>query len=139
MTEHTEIEIVIGIGCQRGITRATLEHAIDSALKALATVRVRSLASHAHKASEPALLELSAQRGWPLRCYPAHTLATITIPNPSTLVADTVGTPSVAEAAALCASNGGALLVAKQLHRGTNGKSVTIAAARWIDPSARRR
>lgn len=124
------IEVAVGVGCQRGVTLATLERAIDAALSPLGAVVVGCLASHARKSHEPALLELARKRGWPLRFYPAEALAGVMVPLPSARVAGEVGTPSVAEAAARLAAGGGELLVAKQIHRGEDGKAVTVAIAR---------
>jgi cobalt-precorrin 5A hydrolase / precorrin-3B C17-methyltransferase len=41
---------------------------------------------------------------WPLVCFSAEILRTIRVPNPSSIVANEVGTPSVAEAAAIVAA-----------------------------------
>ncbi|WP_343032225.1 cobalamin biosynthesis protein [Allochromatium palmeri] len=119
------------MGCQRGIARLTLECAIDTALSPLGAVVVRCLASHVRKSAEPALLELAQIRGWPLRFYSPEALAGVAVPTPSARVAGEVGTPSVAEAAARLAADGGELLVAKQRHQGIDGTSVTVAVAHW--------
>ena len=128
MTQRTEV--AVGIGCQRGVTLATLEQAIDAALSPLGAVVVNGLASHARKSDEPALLELARKRGWPLRFYPSEILAEVEIPTPSARVSREVGAPSVAEAAARLAADGGELLVAKRIHYGEDGKAVTVAVAR---------
>jgi cobalt-precorrin 5A hydrolase len=128
---NERVEVAIGVGCQRGVVPATLEQTIDAALSSLgAGVVVCCLASHAHKSDEPALLELARRRGWPLRFYPAEALAGVAVTQPSSRAAHEVGTPSVAEAAARLAAAGGELLVAKQIHRGEDGKAVTVAIAR---------
>lgn len=124
------IAVAVGLGCQRGVAAASLERAIDTALSPLGAVVVVCLASHARKSDEPALLELARRRGWPLRFYPAEVLAGVAVPTPSGRVAGEVGAPSVAEAAARLAASGGDLLVAKQIHRGEDGKAVTVAVAR---------
>ncbi|NES25582.1 MAG: precorrin-3B C(17)-methyltransferase, partial [Symploca sp. SIO3E6] len=56
------------------------------------------------KADEVGLLELGEQRNFPLRTFPAEILNSVNVPTPSKIVAAEVGTPSVAEAAAICAS-----------------------------------
>ena len=43
----------------------------------------------------------AAARGWPVVTFPASRLAAVPVPNPSEVVRRAVGTPSVAEAAAL--------------------------------------
>jgi|YNPBryBLVA2012_1023415.scaffolds.fasta_scaffold00350_3 Cobalamin biosynthesis protein CbiG len=124
------IEVAIGVGCQHGASLTTLEQAIDAVLSRLGAVEVGCLASHERKTDEPALLELARLRGWPLRFYPSETLAGVVVPTPSVRAASAVGTPSVAEAAARLAAEGGELLVAKRIHHGEDGKAVTVAVAR---------
>ncbi|MBK1720392.1 cobalamin biosynthesis protein [Thiocystis violacea] len=127
-----KVRIVIGIGCQRGVSLTTLECAIAEALQPLGEIEVCRIASHACKADESALLDLARIHGWPLRLYPAASLAAVAVPNPSTRVAGEVGTPSVAEAAALLASGAPELLVEKRAYRGADGKGATVAVARLI-------
>ena len=125
------VVVAVGVGCRRGVSLTTLEGAIAEALRSIGPVEVRCLASHARKSDEPALLELARVRGWPLRFYPAEALAEVKVPTPSERIAREVGTPSVAEAAALLAADGGPLLVAKHIHHGADGTSATVAVARW--------
>ncbi|AFY31460.1 cobalamin biosynthesis protein [Calothrix sp. PCC 7507] len=96
----------VGIGCQRGtswqlmaraIQQVFLEHRLEeSAIAGIATIDT--------KASEVGLVALCRLRHWPLKIFPAETLYTVSVPNPSQITAQVMGTPSVAEAAALCAS-----------------------------------
>jgi cobalt-precorrin 5A hydrolase len=123
------VEVAVGLGCQRGIALETLESALAEALLGLGDVAVVCLASHACKSDEPALLSLALQQGWPLQLYPAATLAAVAVPNPSSRVAREVGTPSVAEAAALLAAGADELLVRKIRHVGADGKGATVAVA----------
>jgi cobalt-precorrin 5A hydrolase len=74
------------------------------------------------RATEPGVLEAAARRGWSLVGHDAAVLARVAVPSPSSRVAGLVGTPSVAEAAALV--GGGALLVGK-----TACGRVTVAVA----------
>lgn len=124
------IEVAVGVGCQRGVALMTLESAIESALSPLGAVVVRCLASHVRKSDEPALMELARIRGWPLQFYPAEALAEVAVTQPSERVTHEVSAPSVAEAAARLAADGGELLVAKQIYHGEDGKAVTVAIAR---------
>jgi cobalt-precorrin 5A hydrolase/precorrin-3B C17-methyltransferase len=80
------------------------------------------------KAAEPAIVELAAALGVPLRAFPADVLAAVPVPNPSGIVEAAVGTPSVAEAAALVAA-GGALVVEKR-----RSNEATVAVARRAGP-----
>ena len=54
------------------------------------------------------------------------------VPNPSATVLKYMGTPAVAEAAALLAAHAGIeqLLVEKHKHRGADGKNATVSIAR---------
>lgn len=105
MPSHPRV-LWIGIGCKRGITREMLETAITEVLQKnhLAIEEVAGIATIDTKVNEVGLIELCRDRNLPLKTYPAEILRTILVPNPSNIVAE-VGTPSVAEAAALCAAN----------------------------------
>jgi cobalt-precorrin 5A hydrolase len=123
--------VVLGVGCDRGASLATLESAIAEALAGLGPLTVRCIATIDRKGNEPAILALSAARGWPLRLYPATALARVEIPSPSETVRRVMDTPSVAEAAALLAAAAGTadLLVPKRRYRGSDGKNATVAVA----------
>jgi cobalamin biosynthesis protein CbiG len=109
--------LAVGVGASRGCPAAELEDLVAAALAAarLEADAVEVLASAEVKAGEPALLALAVARRWPLRFYSAGRLAAVAVPTPSAVVARHVGTPSVAEAAALLAAgDGAALVVAKR-------------------------
>ena len=53
------------------------------------------------KADEVGLLAVVKEKNWPLKCFSAKVLKKIAVPNPSQVVQDAVGTPSVSEAAAI--------------------------------------
>jgi cobalt-precorrin 5A hydrolase/precorrin-3B C17-methyltransferase len=124
----------LGLGCERGTSLSLLERCIDRTLAEhnLANEAVAGLASADRKADEPALLELAAQRGWPLRCFDAPRLDSISVPNPSAAVAAEMGTASVAEASALLAAGPRAQLrVEKRIERALAGErgAATLAIA----------
>jgi len=124
----------VGIGCERGTDLAVLEAALERALaqENLAVEAIAGLASLDLKGDEPALLELAAKLNVPLRCFDAATLDAIAVPTPSAIVKEEVGTRSVAEAAAIAASDG-PLVVVKQIVRGHEldaAGAATIAIAR---------
>ncbi|MCP9850663.1 precorrin-3B C(17)-methyltransferase [Cyanobium sp. Morenito 9A2] len=124
----------LGLGCERNTSLSLLERAVDRSLAAhgLAAEAVAGLASAERKADEPALLELAQRRGWPLRCFEASELARVTVPNPSPVVEQELGTASVAEAAALLAAGAGAqLLMEKRIERPQRGEqgASTLAVA----------
>jgi cobalt-precorrin 5A hydrolase/precorrin-3B C17-methyltransferase len=93
-------DVVLGIGCERGVTLAEL----DDALAGLDLSGLRAVASIDVKADETAIVALAARAGVPFSVFPAETLAAQDVPNPSEIVRAEVGTPSVAESAALVAA-----------------------------------
>jgi cobalt-precorrin 5A hydrolase/precorrin-3B C17-methyltransferase len=115
----------VGIGCIRGTTKEVIETAIATVFKRyhLALEAIAGLTSIDLKADEPGLLEYCQARNFPLKTFPAEALQGIEVPNPSPVVAEEVGTPSVAEASAL--KMGETLLVPKQIE----SQSVTVAVS----------
>ncbi len=125
--------VMIGVGCDRGAPFETMETALDQAL-ALAGLKceaVRGIATIDKKHDEACILLLAERHHWPLRFFTAQELAQVPVPNPSATVLKYMGTPAVAEAAALLTAGIGAdLLVEKHKCRGADGKNVTISIAR---------
>ncbi|MEG3849092.1 cobalamin biosynthesis protein [Microcoleus sp. herbarium19] len=136
----------VGIGCERGTAREFIETAIQSVCRAyhLAESSIAGIATIDTKSNETGIVELCQDRNWPLKTFAADVLSSQEVPNPSNIVANKVGTPSVAEAAALCAASGeslikNSLLVSKQIVRSQNppllqggvkaGSAVTVAVA----------
>ncbi|GAA2114382.1 precorrin-3B C(17)-methyltransferase [Actinomadura alba] len=95
--------LVVGVGAARGVASAEVGGLIDAALSdaGLAPASVRCVATVDLKADEGGLLEAAGQRGWEVITFTADALAAIDVPNPSEIVRAEVGTPSVAEAAAI--------------------------------------
>jgi cobalamin biosynthesis protein CbiG len=110
----------VGIGMVSGVTAEEVLAAVDAVLPPGA-VEVR-LATLSARATEPGLVSAAARRGWLLTGHAAAELARVEVPSPSARVAELVGTPSVAEAAALL--GGGSLVVGRTV-RGR----VTVAVA----------
>ncbi len=96
----------LGIGCERNTSLSLLERLVAEGLGAegLAPEAVAGVASIDRKGDEAALLALAERHRWPLRLYDAASLAGVSVPHPSEAVAREMGTPSVAEAAALRAA-----------------------------------
>ncbi|TDC80753.1 precorrin-3B C(17)-methyltransferase [Micromonospora sp. KC606] len=117
--------LVAGVGSSRGVPTAEVTGLLRRALAAadLAPASLRCLASVDLKADEAGIVATAATFGVPLVTRPAAELAAVDVPHPSEVVRAAVGTPSVAEAAAL--AGGGTLLVAK-----TASAMATVAVAR---------
>ena len=110
----------VGVGAVSGVTAEEVLAAVDSVLPGGA--RDVQLATLDARTAEPGLAGAAARRGWPLTGYSAEQLAAVPVPGPSPRVAELVGTPSVAEAAALL---GGGTLVVPKTVRGR----VTVAVS----------
>lgn len=144
----------VGVGCERGTERELIERAISKVFQAhhLAQGAIAGIATIDLKADEVGLIELCQARNFPLAIFTPEQLRDIQVPNPSDVVARAVGTPSVAEAAALFVaspyrgnppgvaasepgggtgeSSGGKLLVHKQIYQEENQPgAVTVAVA----------
>ncbi|MET0414797.1 MAG: cobalamin biosynthesis protein [Actinoplanes sp.] len=120
--------LILGLGARSGIAVADLGAAVDAVLAeaGLSATDIAVLATVDRRAADPGVRRLALDRGWRLAGLPAERLARQAVPHPSPAVAAAVGTPSVAEAAALLvAGPGGALLVPKRVLEG-----VTLAIAR---------
>lgn len=128
------MKVLVGIGCDRNTSLETLEAALGLALQqcGLNASAVIGIASIDKKNDETALLQLAKNHGWPLHFYRAEQLAQIPVPNPSAVVLKYMGTPAVAEAAALKAANTDMqdLLVEKLKYLGADGKNATVSIAR---------
>jgi cobalt-precorrin 5A hydrolase/precorrin-3B C17-methyltransferase len=116
--------LVVGVGASRGVTADEVEQLVDAALQGLSPLSVTAVATVDAKADEAGVVEACRRRGWPLVTYPAPALAVVDVPNPSEQPREVLGTPSVAEAAALLHS-GGDLVVEK-----TKSAMATVAVAR---------
>ena len=112
--------ITVGVGASSGASAAEVLAAVDAVLpNAGGAVRLATLDA---RAREQGFLGAAAARGWALVGHPADVLAAVLVPTPSRRVAATVGTASVAEAAALL--HGRSLVVPK-----TVCGRVTVAVA----------
>jgi cobalt-precorrin 5A hydrolase / cobalt-factor III methyltransferase / precorrin-3B C17-methyltransferase len=98
--------LVVGVGASRGAPADEIDALVTAALaeSGLAAESVRALATVDVKTGEPGIVAVAERRGWPVVAYPAVELAGVAVPNPSEVVRAAVGTPSVAEAAALKAT-----------------------------------
>ena len=124
--------LVVGIGSSSAAPADDLRELAETALAeaGLSVLSVSAIATIDRKRDEPAIVALAAAWDVPLHDLPADRLATVAVPNPSEVVARTVGTPSVAEAAALVVGGAGAALVVEKRASGT----ATVAVARRRPP-----
>jgi cobalt-precorrin 5A hydrolase/precorrin-3B C17-methyltransferase len=106
--------LVVGVGASRGAPVEEVLGLVGDALReaGLSVASVAELATVDAKAEEAGIVEAARRLGVPLVTYSAEELAGIDVPNPSDAPLAAVGTPSVAEAAALV--GGGELLVPKR-------------------------
>ncbi|MFF9003747.1 precorrin-3B C(17)-methyltransferase [Streptomyces achromogenes] len=106
--------LVVGVGASKGAPAGEVLALVEGALReaGLSARSVAELATVDAKAGEPGIVAAAERLGVPLVTYPAEELAGVAVPNPSAAPLAAVGTPSVAEAAALL--RGGELLVPKR-------------------------
>ncbi|MEU0896432.1 precorrin-3B C(17)-methyltransferase [Streptomyces massasporeus] len=106
--------LVVGVGASKGAPVEEVLGLVEGALReaGLSVASVAGLATVDAKAGEPGIVEAARRLGVPLVTYSAQELAGVDVPNPSDAPLAAVGTPSVAEAAALV--GGGELLVPKR-------------------------
>jgi cobalt-precorrin 5A hydrolase/precorrin-3B C17-methyltransferase len=124
--------LVVGVGSSSGADPAGIAELVASALAAagLSPAAVGLVASVDLKRDEAGIVALAGDLGVALRTFPAESLAAVEVPTPSPIVEAAVGTPSVAEAAALLAAGPGAdLVIAKQ-----RSFEATVAVARRARP-----
>jgi cobalt-precorrin 5A hydrolase/precorrin-3B C17-methyltransferase len=120
--------LVVGVGASSDAmadaATALLALALDEA--GLARDSVALVATVDRRAQDPVVQAL----GLPVRAFTADELETVDVPNPSEAVNAAVGTPSVAEAAALLSAGPGAELVIPK----RKGATATVAIARRAQP-----
>ncbi len=118
--------LVLGVGCRRAADPGAVTEGVRRALAEAGWSEgsVAAVATVDAKADEPALHRLAGALGADLRIFPADALAAVAVPTPSERVREAVGTPSVAEAAALVAAPGGRLVMPKG-----KGSNWTLAVA----------
>lgn len=130
--------LVVGVGSASGVPAEAVTGCLDTVEREhrLDPRAVRGFATIDLKADERGIVDAVAAHGPPgveLRCYGAAELADVRVPNPSAVVEAEVGTPSVAEAAALLGARdegrGAPVRPAVPKHKGDN---VTVAVARIL-------
>ncbi|MFZ2176561.1 MAG: cobalamin biosynthesis protein [Rhodococcus sp. (in: high G+C Gram-positive bacteria)] len=139
-------DICVGVGFRSGSTAADILGAIRQMLAfeslgsgaeatpcsgAEATpcsgAELHCLGTLDRKADDDAVVGAASALGIPVVGFDVHELAAVPVPNPSPRVGAEIGSPSVAEAAALLCAGGGSLVVTKWSANG-----VVVAAARKV-------
>jgi cobalt-precorrin 5A hydrolase/precorrin-3B C17-methyltransferase len=117
--------LVAGVGCSRGAGADEIIGLLEASLEeaGLSRKSVAALASIDVKLDESGLLEAAERLDVPVHFYPAEELSSTEVPNPSEVVREAVGTPSVAEAAVI--APGAELIVQKR-----KSANVTVAIGR---------
>ncbi|MEJ6396936.1 precorrin-3B C(17)-methyltransferase [Yoonia sp. 208BN28-4] len=117
--QFAPMRVTLGVGCARDCAPEELATLVAEVLDAagLAPEAIHSVNTITLKADEPAIIDLAADLGVPLRLFEAAALEAETprLANPSDVVFSEVGTHGVSEAAALAQGGKDAtLLVAKR-------------------------
>ena len=97
----------VGVGYGRDTSRQLIEAAVQSVCRAhnLAEETIAGLATLDSKALDKQLINLCNDRQWQLCGFSVSDLRAVTVPTPSAIVAQSIGTPSVSEAAAILAAS----------------------------------
>ena len=129
----------IGIGCERNTSKELIKYAIDDSLSSskLSELSIAGFATIELKRDEKAILEIVEEKILPIKFYSPEELSIINVPNPSNVVFQEMGTPSVAEAACLIAAGeGGKLIKTKKIYKKEGHGAVTISIAESINQYA---
>ncbi|MFF4351869.1 precorrin-3B C(17)-methyltransferase [Streptomyces sp. NPDC001530] len=121
--------LVVGVGASKGAPADEVLGLIEGVLRdaGLSAKSVAEIATVEAKAGEPGIVEAAERLGVPVVTYGAEELAEVSVPNPSDAPLTAVGTPSVAEAAALV--QGGELLVPKRKSERADGQPAMVTCA----------
>ncbi|PWI08643.1 precorrin-3B C(17)-methyltransferase [Streptomyces sp. NWU339] len=121
--------LVVGVGASKGAPVDEVLALVEGTLReaGLSAASLAELATVDAKSDEPGIVEAARRLDVPLVAYTAGELARIEVPNPSEAPLAAVGTPSVAEAAALV--RGGELLVPKRKSERADGQPAMATCA----------
>jgi len=125
--------ILIGVGSSTGADTGALWELVTDSLAGAGVdaAAVAAVATLDRKADEPAIVAVAGRLDVPVLTFVAGDLAEVVaaghVPNPSEVVAAAVGTPSVAEAAALLGAGPAATLLSAKRVSGTGDSTVAVA------------
>lgn len=124
--------LVIGTGSSSAADPQSLWELAHSQLEScgLDVNAVGLVATVNRKLNEPAVEQLAARLEVPLRGFEPQALAEVEVPNPSEAAMRAVGTPSVAEAAALLAAGSGSVLLSPKTISTSSDSTLAIARRR---------
>lgn len=125
--------LTVGIGCHAGITLAEIGAAIDDIFSSngLARQSIAAIATIDIRRAEPAIIEYARKNGLKLEYFSSDELGEAGLVSPPSLPAlSAVGTPGVAEPAALLAAVDGDIIIPKVK---TGNLTVAVARRRYND------
>jgi len=121
----------IGIGCERNTSKDLIANSLNNFFESgnLSQKSIAGFATIDIKNNEKGILELVKEKNLPIKFFSKEDLSTIIVPNPSNIVQNEIGTPSVAEASCLLAAGEESKLIKeKRIFKNQSG-AVTIAIA----------
>jgi len=121
----------IGLGCERNTSKKLIEDSLQSFLETnnLSPLSIAGFATVDLKKDEEAILKISKEKNLPIKFFTTIELSKITTPNPSNVVLNEIGTPSVAEAACILAGGEGSkLLKEKKIYKSIDSSKSTFGA-----------
>ncbi|MEH2068903.1 MAG: cobalamin biosynthesis protein [Nostoc sp.] len=124
----------VGIGCKRETSSQLIDLAIEQVFQEnkLCQSAIAGIATIDTKASEVGLVEFCHLRNLPLKTFCSEVLRRVWVPNPSTITNQEVGTPSVAEAAAILAATQLNLLLTNSFSLSTEQLGVKFLVPKQI-------
>jgi len=127
----------VGLGCERNTSKDLIENSLKKFFE-ISNLSPHSIAGFATidiKKDEKGILDLAEEKQLPIKFFTKEDLSKIIVPNPSNVVQNEIGTPSVAEASCLLAAGKESkLLKEKIIFKGkdisaSKAGAVTIAIA----------
>ncbi len=121
----------IGIGCERNTSKGLIANSLNNFFESrnLSQKSIAGFATIDIKNNEKGILELVKEKNLPIKFFSKEDLSKVIVPNPSNVVQNEIGTPSVAEASSLLAAGEESkLLEEKRIFKNESG-AVTIAVA----------
>ncbi len=122
----------LGIGCREKCSSEGVFEYIKETLKKsnFSIESISDISTVDIKKDEQLIHDIAAKlNNLPIRIYGSETLKEVQVPNPSNIVEQVTGTPSVSESSAIESANQGVLLLEKQKGKLSDGNDFTFALA----------